>query len=95
MTPDSGCDSADLLRRSQPVVGQVRRHLDVGDHHVGTVSAGLADEVLGVTGHPDDVEARLLQHAHDARADQRLILPHDDTDDGFLAHGPTLPVASG
>ena len=42
--------TADRDRRAQAVVGQVRRHPDVGDDDVGPVRAGLADQVRGIAG---------------------------------------------
>ena len=42
--------------------------------HAGMVSAGLADEILGIARHAHHLEPRLLEHPHDALADERLIL---------------------
>ena len=82
-------------RGSQTVVGQVGRHLDVGDHDVGIVGAGLAHQVLGVARHCDHLQPGLLEHAHDALSDQWLILADHDAETSGIAHGPTLPAALG
>jgi hypothetical protein len=79
---------ADLLHCSQTVVGQIGRHLDVGDYDVGVVGAGLAQQVLGVARHPDDLEPGLLEHVHDALSDQRLIFADDDADTSGLGVPP-------
>ena len=59
------------------------------------VGAGLANKVLGVARHADHLKPGLLEHAHDALADQRLILADHHADRRGIAHGPTLPAALG
>jgi hypothetical protein len=59
------------------------------------VGASFAQQVLGVARHSHHFQAGLLEHAHDALSDQRLILADHDTDASGLAHAPTLPAALG
>jgi hypothetical protein len=37
----AGLGPANLQRRPPPVISVIRRHLDVGDHHVRVVSTGV------------------------------------------------------
>ena len=76
-----GCSSRISARRAQPLVGVRRRHADVDDRDVGLVGADLAQQVLGVAGLGDDLEARLLEQARDALAQQHAVVGEDD------AHG--------
>ena len=88
--PDLRLRGADLHGGAQPVVGRVRRHLDVGHDHVGLVRSRLAQQVRGVPGDGDDLEAVLLQDADDAGADERLVFADDHAQSGRALHGPTL-----
>src|SRR3712207_8430732 len=45
---------------------------------VGLVRAGLADQVGRVAGDADHLVAALLEHADDALAHERLVLPDED-----------------
>ena len=65
---------ADLHGRTQSVVGVGRRHADVDDRDVRAVRADLAEELLGVTGLSDHVEALVLEHADHAPAQQDVIV---------------------
>jgi hypothetical protein len=74
---DPGFRGADLDRGAQAVVGETRRHSDVGDHDVGPVGAGQPEQIGGVGG-AGDRQARPLEHPHYSLADERLVLPDDD-----------------
>ena len=78
----------------QPVIGAIRRHLDVGDDHVRAVSSGLVEQVRRVARHPDDVHARLGEHVHDARAHQGLVLTNHHAKPGLLGHRRSLGPAA-
>jgi hypothetical protein len=54
---------ADLLRRDEPLVGVRGRHADVDDRDVGVVGADLQQQLLGVAGLADDLEAAVLEQA--------------------------------
>ena len=69
------------MRGAQALVGVRRRHADVDDRDVGLVGAHLAQQLVGVAGLADDVEARVLEQARDARAQQHRVLGED------YAHG--------
>ena len=69
---------ADLLRRAQALVGLGRRHADVDDGDVGLVHRDVTEQVLGVSGLRDDLEARLLEQPRDPLAQQhRVVREHD------------------
>ena len=60
---------ADLgARPASALVDVRRRHPDVDDGHVGLVLAHLAQQLLGVAGLADDLEARVLEQPDRARA---------------------------
>ena len=67
------------MRRPQALVGVRRRHPDVDDRDVGLVGADLAQQVLGVAGLADDVEARLFEQAHETLAQQHGVIGDHDT----------------
>ena len=75
---DPGQLGADLLGGAQALVGVGRRHAHVDDRDVGLVGADLAQQVLGVAGLADDLEAGLLEQAHDALAQQHRVVGDDD-----------------
>ena len=75
---DPGLRGPDLHRGAQPVVDETRWHADVGDHDVGPVGVGDADEFGGVGGHAGDRQTRPLEHPHDPLPDEGLVLPDDD-----------------
>jgi hypothetical protein len=75
---------ADPQRRAQPVVCVGRRHADVDHRDVGLVGVDLAQQVLGVAGLADDLEAPLLEQPHHALAQQHRIVG-DDYAHGILA----------
>ena len=64
-TPHVGLLGADALRGAQAVVGVGGRHAHVDDRDVGLVRGDLADQVVGVSGLPDDVEAGIPEEAND------------------------------
>ena len=64
----AGMVGADLARGAQALVGVRRRHAHVDHGHVGLVGADLAQQVLGVAGLAGDLEARVLEQAHEALA---------------------------
>ena len=69
---------ADLARGAQALVGVRRGHADVDHGDVGLVGADLAQQVLGVAGLAGDLEARVLEQAHEALAQQHGVLGDDD-----------------
>ena len=69
---------AQLERRAQTVVRVRGRHLDVDDRDVGTMRTRAAQEVVGVAGLRDDVEARTLQDADDPLAEEDVVLADHD-----------------
>jgi hypothetical protein len=58
---------------AQAVVGVVGGHLDVDDRDVGAMRGDLAHEVVGGA-RLRDHEARLAEQAHEARAQEHLVL---------------------
>ncbi len=66
------------MRGAQALVGVGRRHPHVHDRDVGLVRADLAHQVLGVAGLADDVEARLLEQADEALAQQHGVIGDND-----------------
>ena len=48
--------------------------------------AGLAHQVLGVSGQADHLQATALENPHDPLSDQRLILADDNTKRRPLVH---------
>src|SRR5215211_499026 len=74
-----------LLRRAQPLVGARGRHLDVHDRDVGLVRANLQQQILRRSALPDDLEARLLEQARDALAEQHRVVGENDADPRRLA----------
>jgi hypothetical protein len=77
----------DPPRGLQAVVAVPWRHLDVRDHHVRPMGGSLPDQVVGVPGHADHVEARVLENVHDPFTNERLILAHYDSDRSLVVHG--------
>jgi hypothetical protein len=71
---------ADLVRRTQALIGVGRRHPDVDDGDVGAVRADLAQQVLGVPGLAGDLEAGLLEQAREALAQQHGVISEHDAD---------------
>ena len=69
---------AQLDRRAQAVVLVGRRHLDVDDGDVGAMRARAAQEVVGVAGLRDDLEAGALEDARDPLAQQDVVLADHD-----------------
>ena len=66
------------MRGAQALVGVGRRHPDVDDRDVGLVGADLAQQVLGVAGLAGDLEARLLEQAGEALAQEDGVVGDDD-----------------
>jgi hypothetical protein len=85
-----GLPRADLQCRAQPVIGVIRRHLDVGNHDVRAIRARLPDEVARIGGGPDDLEPAVLQNMDDARAHDGLILADEYPNLRWLGHGTKL-----
>ena len=85
-----GVRRAYLLRRAQTVIGVPGGHLDVGDDHIRLVGHRLADEVVRVGGHADDLETGLFEDAHDALTSQGFVITDDNAHGLGLAHAPTL-----
>ena len=84
----SGQLVAQLHRRAQAVVLVARRHLHVDHGDVGPVRERPAQEVVGVAGLGDDVEAGLGEQPRDALAQQDVVLADHDAQGG--RHGPTV-----
>ena len=59
-----------LSRRAQPLVRVGRRHLHVDHDDVGLVGSDLAQQVLGIAGLADDLEAHLVQEPGQALTEQ-------------------------
>ena len=74
----SGLLGADPVRRAQALVGVRRRHPDVDDRDVGLVGADLAHQVLGVAGLAHDLEARFLEQAAQALAQEDGVVGDHD-----------------
>jgi len=74
------------LRRPEPVVGVPGWHLNVGDDHVRLVCTGFPEQVGRVSRHADDVKPRLLEHAHNPLARQRLILAYHHAHTSSVSH---------
>jgi hypothetical protein len=82
----------DLDRSHQAVVAAARRHLDVGHDDVGAVRQHLAEQVVGVAGLRDGLEAGVGEQADDPFAHQHVVLADDHPH--RLRHDPTV-VRSG
>jgi hypothetical protein len=67
-----------FARRAQPIVGVPRRHLNIRHNDVGLVCIDLPDQVACVASHADYVKSGPLEHRHDARTNERLILADHD-----------------
>ena len=83
---------ADRHGRSEPIVGMRGRHPDVGHDHVGLMRADLADEVVGVTGLRDDLEAVRLEHARLPLAQQGVVVGQDDAERALVQIGRHDPI---
>lgn len=75
---DVGMIRAYLLGRAQPVVGVLRRHLNIRDDDIGLVSVHLASQVSRVGRYADHFKSGLFEHRHDAGANERLIFGDND-----------------
>ena len=84
--PHTRFGRADLKRRAEPVIGVIRRHLDVSNHHVRAVGARLPDQFARVGGRPDHLEPAALEDAHDTLAHDGLVLADEYPDPGGLSH---------
>ncbi len=92
---DLGVAFADLQCRPQPVVGVVRRHLDVHDRHVRRVRGDLAQQVRRVAGLGHDIEPSVPEQPHHSLTQQRLVLTDDDPDaQGGPSNSTSLGEAS-
>jgi hypothetical protein len=69
----------DLKRRAKPVVGVIRRHLDIGDNDVRTLGTRYPHNVASILRGADDLEAVVLQDVHDTFPENRLVLADDST----------------
>ena len=65
---------ADLARRDEPLVGVGRRHPDVHDRDRGLVHRDVAQQVVGVVGLGEHLEAGLAEQPDDALAQQDRVL---------------------
>ena len=87
--PDRRQLLADGQRRAQAVVGVVGRHPHVDDRDVGLVGANLAQQVLGVTGLGDDLEAGVAEQPRRALAEQdRVVGDHDPHGSSTISRVP-------
>ena len=71
---------ADLLGRPQPLIGLRRRHPDVHDRDVRLVHRDVAQQILGVAGLRDDVEAGLHEQPGDSLAQEHRVVGEHDAD---------------
>ena len=71
---DLGILAGDLLGGLEPLGRAGRRHADVHERDVGTMSLDLAIQRLAVGHAGDDVHAALAQHGGDAIAHQRRVV---------------------
>src|SRR3954451_2910186 len=69
---------ADLARGAQALVGVVGRHADVGDHDVRVIASDLEQELLGVVGLADDLEAAALEDTGEAFAHEDGVVGDHD-----------------
>ena len=72
--PIAGCALADRLRRAQPLIGMRRRHPDVDDRHVRLRAVDELEQLLGVGGHPDDLEPGLLEQPRQPLAEDHRVV---------------------
>ncbi len=83
---------ADRVRAVDPLELERRRHLDVGDDHVGHVLGGGGEQRGRVLGHPHDLDVVVgLQQRPHALAHEHVVLAEHDRD----AHAARLPSAGG
>ena len=75
-----GVALADLLGGAQPLVRLRRRHPDVDHGHVRLVHGDVTEQVVGVAGLRDDVEAGVVEQPRDALAQQHGVVGEDDAD---------------
>ena len=73
---------AQLLRGAQALVGVRRRHADVDDRDVRLERANLQEQLVGVACLADDLEARILEQAGHALAQQDRVVGDQDSQAG-------------
>ena len=61
----------------EPFVGVRRRHADVDDRDLWLVHRDVPEQILGVPGLRDDVEARLAEQPRDALAQEHRVVGDD------------------
>ena len=66
------------------VVGEAGRHANVRDHDVRPLLLDLAQEILGVIGLPDDLEALCLEQRRDALPEEHGVVRQHDPDRRLL-----------
>ena len=71
---DLGMLGSDRVGGDEAFVGVGRRHLDVDDHEVGTLCCDGAEQLVGIAGLGDDLEARLFEEEGNALADERRVV---------------------
>jgi hypothetical protein len=74
------------------------RHPNIDDHELGLVLAHEREELVRVAGLADDLEARPLEHARDALAQQDVVVGDDDPTGsvwGAIGRAPTLRGSAG
>jgi hypothetical protein len=89
--PRSRVPATDLVRGVDALQLEERRHLDVGDDHVGLHLVGPGHELGGVGGEAHDLDAvRGVEQGPDTLTHEDVVLPQHHPD----AHPALPPIAS-
>lgn len=92
--PDARRLRREGLSRDEPLVGVARRHPDVDDRSVGSVTGDDAQQVLGGAHLGDDVAPRRGEQARDAFAHEDRVVGDDETH-RLRQTASTAPIVSG
>ena len=84
--------AADLLRGDKPFVGVRRWHADVDDRGVGPCKPDVAEELIGVFGLGDHLDAGISQQAHNALPREHDVVG-DDYPHGISARRVVAPMS--
>jgi len=84
----SGMAPPDLMGGLDPLQSKVRRHLDVGHHHVRQMLAGRGEQAGGIFGHTHDLDVLGdRQQGPDALANEDVVVAQHHPD----RHRPPPP----
>jgi hypothetical protein len=93
--PISGCSWRIWWAASRPSVLWDGRHADVDHHQLGRLLGDQGQELGGVAGLADDLEAGTLEQAGQPLAEQHVVLGQDHPQLGRRRHGGDYGLACG